>query len=108
MHEVIPGTVYIAQNVDLSHDRTCHCFSTSGILEYHPVCNDFGPMSMSSGIRFIELLDNKIAAFPGKKIVYLVAPGKRQLANSVFLLGAYMTLKNGYAANGLRKRFAWL
>ena len=108
MHEVIPGTVYIAQNMGLSLDKTYAFLSTSGILEYHPVCNDFGPMGMSSVIRFIELLDNKIASHPNQKIVYLVEPGKRHLANSVFLLGAYMILKNGHAAHVLNKRFAWL
>ena len=86
--------LYIAQNIKGALDPIFHCFSTDAVLEYEPLVNEFGPMSLSHVIRFVEILDPQIDAHPGQKIVYYAGQGKKKLTNAVFLLGAYIILKH--------------
>ena len=44
--------LYVAQNTDCSLDQIFHCFSIDGILEYKPLLDEFGPLKLSSAIRF--------------------------------------------------------
>ena len=86
--------LHIAQNIKGTLDPIFHCFSTDAVLEYEPLVNEFGPMSLSHVIRFVEILDHQIDAHPGQKIVYYAGQGKKKLTNAVFLLGAYIILKH--------------
>ena len=69
------------------------------------MCDDFGPMNISSVARFIDQLDREIAENPESKIVYLVEPGKRCLSNGLFLMGSYLVIKHGHEPDKIWKRF---
>ena len=77
-------------------------------VEYHPFCDDFGPMNLSSVIAFIEQLENEILLNPRSRIVYMVDAGRRSLTNAIFLLGAYMVLKLGIKASDVSDCFDWV
>ena len=105
---VIADRVFISQNLNLIDSKDFHCFSTKGVLEYEPLCDDFGPMKLSHVMQFIELLDAELAANSEKRIVYLVDTNRRELANAIFLLGSYMMLKEELSAGAVSSRFDWL
>ena len=108
IREVFGDSVYIAQGVvELPQCRQFVSFCPEG-LEYHPFCDDFGPMNASSVVDFIQELELKLLQNPGARIVYMVAPGKRALSNAVFLLGAYMILKLDTTRQDVADRFDWL
>ena len=76
---------------------------------YHPFCDDFGPMNMSTTIRFIRLLKRKIsecAALSMQRLVYYAEGSKRGLTNSVMLLGSYMILVLDMTPIQVAERFA--
>ena len=73
---VIADRVFISQNLNLIDSKNFHCFSTKGVLEYEPLCDDFGPMKLSHVMQFMELLDAELAANSEKRIVYLVDTNK--------------------------------
>ena len=97
---MVQNRLYIAQNIDATQlDRAFKIFCPIHAMVYHPFCDDFGPLNLSSIIKFIKLLDMELAAFPENKIVFLVKNGRRNLMNAVFLLGSYMVLKHGISPN---------
>ena len=75
-------------------------------VQYSPFCDDFGPMSMSSTIRFIKQLESEIAAVSaGEKLMYVVDEGPRPLTNAIFLLGCYLVLMQDLHPNQVAERF---
>ena len=109
LHQVhAQDKLYIAQNIKGALDPIFHCFSTDAVLEYEPLVNEFGPMSLSHVIRFVEILDHQIDAHPGQKIVYYAGQGKKKLTNAVFLLGTYIILKHDDTAKSVAESFRWL
>jgi cell division cycle 14 len=105
-HEVF-DRVCVAQYLNrFTPTKRFRCFRPD--LQYHSFCDDFGPMNFSSIARFIRQLDAELSAHPTCKIVYCADAGRRALTNAVFLLGAYMLLKLGMAADAVYARFAWL
>ena len=68
-------------------------FSTDGVLEYIPFCDDFGPMSLSHIARFIETLQSLLDENPMSAILYCVDICPKKITNAAFLLGAYMVLE---------------
>ena len=88
-----------------------HSFQNDSRLRYHPYCDDFGPMNMTSTIYFIKLLDeaiSKCAAMYINDIIYFVDSGRRALSNAVMLLGSYMILKHDVTPRQALERFAWI
>jgi hypothetical protein len=72
------------------------------------LCDDFGPPSIAFILSFIELLDNELSSHPSCKIVVCIEDGRRALTLAVFLLGAYMILKQDTPADELLTSFSWL
>ena len=101
--------VCIAQHVQsFAHTKKFRCFQPQTSIQYHPFCDDFGPMNLACVVRFIGLLDQELAADPASKIVYCVDMGRRALTNAAFLLGAYGLLKLNQSADQVEDRFSWL
>ena len=88
--------IYIAQNGGQPDGRFLS-FQLDGEIEYHPFCDDFGPLNISSTIRFIKQMEDEILACNQascKKLVLSVDNGKRSLSNAAALLGSYLILKH--------------
>jgi cell division cycle 14 len=101
--------LYIAQNINkFKLQHLFRCFHLEKEIQYEPYCDDFGPMDMSCVAHFIKSLDKTFTAFPDLKIVFCVEPGRRNLTNAVFLLGAYMVLKDRMNPKEVAERFASL
>jgi cell division cycle 14 len=77
-------------------------------IRYNPYCDDFGPMNMASIIDFIRAIDDEMNLFPDGKLVLCVDEGRRDLTNAVFLLGAYMILKQNMTPESVAESFKWL
>ena len=98
--------VYIAQNIDGFHfNESFVCFRPTKAMQYDSFCDDFGPVNISCVARFIKSLDNSLNSFPESKIVFCVEKGRRNLTNAVFLLGAYMVLKDNMSSKEVAERF---
>ena len=48
----------------------CHFFDTDEEIVYIPFCDDFGPMNFADMFHFVGLIEQKLAQYPGHKIVY--------------------------------------
>ena len=108
MFEVI-DRVFIGQNIArFATTRKFRCFQPHAMLSYHGICKDFGPMSISSTIRFIEMLDHELDVYPSCKIAYCVDHGRREFTNAVFLLGCYLILCRNETADSTMAVFSWL
>ena len=80
---VLMNKIYVAQNIDSSTlGDEFLAFETAKVLRYFPFCDDFGPMNMSCVVKFIELLDAKIAESRNRKVVYCVVNGRQALTNA--------------------------
>jgi cell division cycle 14 len=77
-------------------------------LEYYPFCDDFGPMNMSSVLNFVEQLQNELADNPQSMLIYSFGSHRRDLANSAFLVGAYMILMLEKRTDEVIEIFDWL
>ena len=92
-------------------DEAFLSFRNDEYVQYHPYCDDFGPMNLSSTIHFIKLLDAKISECAAQGIgmlVYSVDSGRRPLSNGLMLLGAYMILMQDQTPNQVAGRFGWI
>ena len=106
MHPVHALRLYICQGVDVLPDGDqFRSFLPDVLIQYHPLCDDFGPMNMSSVIRFVEQLDDEL--HQSCTLLYSVDESKRSLTNAIFLLGAYMILRLGTSADEVDRTFAW-
>ena len=76
-----------------------HFFSAASQLQYRGYRDDFGPLNLACVYRFIEIVEKKIEAHPGHKIVYCAELGARNLTNAVFLAGAYLILAKDRTPN---------
>jgi cell division cycle 14 len=107
LHAVF-GKVYIAQYVSSSVGKFYRCFEPPDTVQYYPLCDDFGPMNISSVLHFVESLDYEIDTYPSQKIIYIVQSGRRAVTNGVFLLGSYMLLKLKWSALDISQSFSWV
>ena len=104
---VVGDAIYLAQGFDLL-PPTFHSFRPAG-LQYHPFCDDFGPMNLGSIVQFVEQLDCETAKHSATaRIVYCVDPGRRELTNAAFLLGCYMMLRLDMRSSDVADCFDWL
>ena len=98
--------IYIAQNLDKkSISEPFKCFQVKGNIKYRALCDDFGPMNLSSIVRFVQSMNDELEHFPNNKIVMFVSKGKRNLTNAVFLLGTYMLLKENSSPKAVARTF---
>jgi hypothetical protein len=61
-------------------DGNSLCFGNDDKMVYHPYCDDFGPLNMSSTIHFVKLMNEKIAECAKQNIstlVYVIENGRR-------------------------------
>jgi hypothetical protein len=109
-HPVIGDRVYLACMAEakkiMSSERRdeFHMFETCE-LEYIPFCHDFGPLSLGDAHRFVNIIQARMARYPGKKIVYCVGDEPTQLTNGVFLLGCYMVMVLGLSPDAVLSTF---
>jgi cell division cycle 14 len=100
--------LYICQGVDiLPEGDTFAVFTPDASIQYHPICDDFGPMNMSSVIAFAQQLDGALEDNPSRILFYVVDVGRRSLTNAIFLVGAYMILNLGYPGDEVAANFEW-
>ena len=105
-YSAINDRLYIAQNVDESKlPSSLIRFRTQSAISYNAYCDDFGPMNMSCIVDFISDLEATLASSTGTKIAFLVDKGRRNLTNAVFLLGAYMIIKEGLTPDQVASSF---
>ncbi len=107
-HTIIEGKLYLANSCKSGAAGELHYFKTKDYLEYSPLCDDFGPLNISSVARFMELLEDEAKFNKSKKIVYLVDRGRRPTTNGAFLVGAYLVLKLDFQPEDVLKIFKGL
>ena len=88
---VINDRVYIADEGSCPKG-SYHIFKTSPQLRYIGFCDDFGPMNLACVMRFGMILEDELKEHPNEKIIYCSERGRRNVTNSVFLMGSYMVL----------------
>jgi cell division cycle 14 len=112
LHEVVesqPVDVFIAQNGGRPYDQRYLSFSMDAAVQYHSFCDDFGPMNLSSTVRFIKQLEQELAACAQsccRQLVLSVESGPRPLTNAVMLLGSYLILMKDMTPEQVADRFA--
>ena len=74
-------------------------------MQYHPFCDDFGPMNFGSIAAFVHRLDEEISNAKSDTIVYAAEDGRRALMNAAFLLGAYALLRLGMSPTQVSRCF---
>ena len=82
---VIQDSVHIVQS-PLSSPVTSDyiVLKTDEILQYHPFCDDFGPMDLAQVTKFITLLSDTLRnpqLTEPCKVVFVVEPGRRAMTN---------------------------
>ena len=101
--------ICIAQHIpEFKSSKKFRCFNPGSLIRYSALCDDFGPMNISSTIRFIKLLETERTNHPDSKIVYCVGGSRRELTNAVFLLGSYMLLQLDMTPDQVSTSFDWL
>ena len=109
VHAVLDDKLYITQGVDtLPRSRNIRWFEPPKSMEYHPLCDDFGPMNMASVLQFAEQLHSELCQNPTCRFFVPSAEGRRPLTNSVFLLGSYLVLMPGWTSDRVADCFSWL
>jgi cell division cycle 14 len=105
--------VFIAQNGDENSIWTSNTqyrvFKIDPAINYHPYCDDFGPMNMACTMRFIEQLDTELERCEKASVGQLVLSldsGSRLLTNAVMLLGSYLVIKKDMAPKQVAECFA--
>jgi hypothetical protein len=85
--EIISRNVFMAQITSNSgkiseHMKPYRTIRLDHDIEYLPLCDDFGPMSMGSVFAFITKLDNELSKLPLCKVIFEVDQGIWQALNS--------------------------
>ena len=100
--------VFIVQNSTHLPNGSCYAFQPDPEIRYDPYCDDFGPFNMSSTIRFIQQLQDAVAASLMKscdQVIYGIPDSPRSLSNAVMLLGSYLILKEDLLPAKVVERF---
>ena len=105
----ISSRVFFSQHLDIqAYGGSFRSFRLDDTIQYWPYCDDFGPMNLACVVHFIRSIDAELASFPTNNIIWCIDDGKRSLTNAVFLLGAYMILKQEKPASEAADRFSWI
>ena len=106
---VLGKQVYVAHQSPIPAGFSCISMSHPDI-EYHPLCDDWGPIGMLGVVRFIRMLEKQLSE--GAQVVLvaegLSKEGRRSLTNAVCLLGAYMIIMRDMTAKQVAESFSWL
>ena len=106
---VIDDRLYIAQGIEsLPPSDMFRWFQPHESIQYHHLCDDFGPMNMASILKFAKQLDAELAQNPACRFFYCAEEGKRALTNAIFLLGSYMILMLDSTSESVADCFSWL
>ena len=109
VQSVLDDTLYVAQGVDaLPVTTQFRIFKPDPLIQYFPMCDDFGPMNMACVTTFALQLDRELAEYPNCRHFYCVDDDKRSLTNAVFLLGSYLILMLDTSVEDVVGCFSWL
>jgi hypothetical protein len=85
-HPVIGNCVYLADSnqraIFLKSGSRYHYCDTDDVLVYVPFCDDFGPMNLSCGLQFVDILEQMTADFPDHTLVFCVESETRKMTNA--------------------------
>jgi cell division cycle 14 len=105
----INAKLFIAHQVNgVSFGPDFRCIQLSERVAYEHFCDDFGPMNLSSIVKFVRGLESDLEAYKDRKLVLCIDEGRRPFTNAIFLLGAYMILKQGKTSSDVAASFEWL
>ena len=80
MHPFFGGSLYLCQGVDvLPEGEAFRTFVPDESIQYFPLCDDFGPMNLSSVVKFVRQLDHELETFSTCVLLYVVDEGQRAL-----------------------------
>ena len=100
--------LYLCQGIDILPDGDhFRFFQPNQSIHYHAFCDDFGPMNMSSVIRFVRQLDTELDQH-SCTLLYRVIKSRRDLTNAIFLLGSFMILRLRLPLEEVAEGFAWV
>ena len=100
--------LYICQGVEILPEGEGYInFVPDVSIQYYPLCDDFGPMNLSSIIKFIRQLDDELETHHSSVLFYCVEAGQRALTNAIFLLGAFMMLRLKLSLSEIAENFSW-
>ncbi|KAJ3335155.1 Dual specificity protein phosphatase cdc14a [Gonapodya sp. JEL0774] len=94
-HEFIKDRLFYASTAGQpSSTDTIHFFTIDDRLVYIPFFADFGPNNLAHVVRFVMLLNEKLAnpSLADKKLCMYSSPESDKRANACFLLCAYMVI----------------
>jgi cell division cycle 14 len=101
--------LYLCQDVDiLPEGDGFRQFVPDSSIQYYPLCDDFGPMNLSSIIKFTRQLDEELEQFSSCILFYSIDLSRRSLTNAIFLLGSYMILRLDMDAGEVAESIQWL
>ena len=83
-------------------------FSIDGVITYQPFQDDFGPMSLGSIANFCDLVDEQLKKYPGIPIAMKAQEEQQALTNAVFLIGAYLIMKEGLSPDEVEAKLGAL
>ena len=107
MKQVFDG-LYLCQNVDILPEGGSYKMFTPDVsIQYYPICDDFGPLNMSSIIKFVEQLQSELEGHPSCILFYSVGSSQRELTNAIFLVGAFMIMKLKWLYDEVIESFKW-
>ena len=101
--------IYIVQHLGSLSQGRFRLFRNAPEVHYQAYHDDFGPMNMSSTVRFVEQLEKEITGMldnKDDKLVYAVEEGRRALTNAVTLLGCFLILKEDLLPEQVLERFS--
>ena len=82
MRQVFDG-LYLCRNVDILPEGGSYKMFTPDVsIQYYPICDDFGPLNMSSIIKFVEQLQSELEGHPSCILFYSVGSSQRELTNA--------------------------
>jgi cell division cycle 14 len=93
--------------LDSPESKTSH-LAIHGDIQYVGFCDDFGPMSLGSVYRFFGNLERKLATCVNSQVALVSPSNKRDITNSVFLLGCYLIMKFDLIPGDISHRFEGL
>ena len=109
MHPLFGERLYLCQGVDiLPEGEHFRRFVPDESIQYFSLCDDFGPMNLSSVVKFVRQLDKELETFSNCILLYDVDKGQRALTNAMFLLGAFMVMRLGHSIDEVARSFSGL
>ena len=102
---ILEGRLYLANHELKSSASEFRYFTIPDTMQYNALCDDFGPMNVSSVLRFIDLVEDEMEFYAQKKLVHLVPRGRRPFTNGAFLIGAYLILKHNVEPDEVIRKF---